>query len=140
MGMFDSIVTAGVEKIVDVALDGIDKLFTSDDERLAHKTKLTIATQEFKLQLEQSLGKFEEEVTKRWQSDNEHLVTRLVRPLSFAWVIVLFSVIIVGDSNFGFNVKEAYIPVMETLLTTMTIAYFGSRGVEKGIKHFKGNA
>ena len=140
MGMFDSIVTAGVEKIVDVALDGIDKLFTSDDERLAHKTKLTIATQEFKLQLEQSLGKFEEEVTKRWQSDNEHMVTRLVRPLSFAWVIVLFSVIIVGDSNFGFNVKEAYIPVMETLLTTMTIAYFGSRGVEKGIKHFKGNA
>lgn len=138
MGMFDSIVTAGVEKIVDVALDGIDKLFTSDDERLAHKTKLTIATQEFKLKLEEGLNRYKEEVTKRWQSDNEHMATRLVRPLSFAWVIVLFSVIIVGDSNFGFSVKEAYIPVMETLLTTMTIAYFGSRGVEKGIKHFKG--
>lgn len=137
MGMFDSIVTAGVEKIVDVALDGIDKLFTSDDERLAHKTKLTIATQEFKLQLENALGKFEEEVTKRWQSDNEYMVTRLVRPLSFAWVIVLFSVIIIGDSNFGFSVKDAYIPVLETLLVTMVVAYFGSRGAEKVTTIFK---
>lgn len=132
------IFSVGVDKVITAATDGIDKLFTSDDERLAHKTRITLATQEFKLQLEEALGKFEEEITKRWQSDNEHLVTRLVRPLSFAWVILLFSVVIVGDNNWGFSVKDAYIPVLETLLVTMVISYFGSRGAEKLTKHFRG--
>lgn len=132
------ILSGGVDKIVDVAMNGLDNLFTSDDERLEHKNKLVIATQEFKVKLEDALSRYEEEITKRWQSDNEHLITRMVRPLSFAWVIILFSVVIIGDSNWGFSVKDAYIPVLETLLVTMVISYFGSRGAEKITSVFKG--
>ena len=73
----------------------------------------------------------EAQITERWKSDNEHVITRLVRPISFGWVIMLFSVVIIGDTNWGFTVKDAYIPVIETLLVTMTVAYYGGRSFEK---------
>ncbi len=42
------------------------------------------------------------------------------------------------DGNVGeFNVNQAYIPMLETILVTVTIAYFGSRGVEKVTKTVK---
>jgi len=133
------ILSIGVDKIVTATTDGIDKLFTSDEEKLIIKAKMMEEANAFKTTMETQLNVYEQEVTKRWQSDNEHIITRLTRPISFAWVIVLFSVIVIGDTNFGFSVKDAYIPVLETLLVTMTVAYFGSRGMEKGIKHFKGS-
>ena len=138
MSWLTSLFSGGVDKVVTAVTDGLDKLFTSDEEKLLLKLKLQEEMNKLKLDMEGQLNAYEQEITKRWQSDNEHLVTRLVRPISFAWVIVLFSVVIIGDSNFGFSVKEAYIPVMETLLVTMVISYFGSRGAEKLTKHFKG--
>lgn len=81
----------------------------------------------------------EKEISKRWISDNENLLTRIVRPLSFAMVLILFGGIVLTDGNIGqFKINEAYIPVIETLLTTMVLAYFGSRGMEKITKQFKG--
>ena len=45
----------------------------------------------------------------------------------------------VADGNIGgFSIKEAYIPILETIVITVTIAYFGSRGVEKTSKILKG--
>ena len=76
-----------------------------------------------------------EEVTKRLQSDNEHQITRLVRPVSYGAMFILFMSIIFLDGNVGsFEVDEVYIPVINSLFGTMTIFYFGSRGVEKIMK------
>lgn len=138
MSWLSELFSSSVAGVVDSVGNAIDKLVTSDEEKLAMKNELIKIQAEAVQKAEDQSLKAEEEITKRWTSDNEHIITRLVRPISYAWVVILFSVVMIGDNAFGINVKEAYIPVLETLLTTMTVAYFGSRGVEKGIKHFKG--
>tara|TARA_R100000664_G_C2710155_1_gene107270 strand:+ start:434 stop:883 length:450 start_codon:yes stop_codon:yes gene_type:complete len=76
-----------------------------------------------------------QEVTKRLESDNEHNVTRLVRPISYAAMFVLYMACIFFDGNLGdFQIKEQYIPSITSLFSTMTIFYFGSRGLEKVMK------
>ena len=76
-----------------------------------------------------------QEVTKRLESDNEHNVTRLVRPISYAAMFILYMACIFFDGNLGdFQIKEQYIPSITSLFSTMTIFYFGSRGLEKIMK------
>lgn len=76
-----------------------------------------------------------QEVTKRLESDNEHNVTRLVRPISYAAMFVLYMACIFFDGNLGdFQIKDQYIPSITSLFSTMTIFYFGSRGLEKVMK------
>ena len=137
MSWLSELFTSSAAVLVDSVGKAIDSTFTTDEEKLKLKNELTTIITNHEAVMETKAVEYEQEITKRWTSDNEHIVTRLVRPISFLWVIILFTVVMIGDTNFGFVVKDAYIPVLETLLTTMTIAYFGSRGVEKSIKHFK---
>ena len=137
MSWLGELFTSSAAVLVDSVGKAIDSTFTTDEEKLKLKNELTTIITNHEAVMETKAIEFEQEITKRWTSDNEHIVTRLVRPISFLWVIILFTVVMIGDTNWGFVVKDAYIPVLETLLTTMTIAYFGSRGVEKSIKHFK---
>lgn len=135
MGLFSD----GASKVIDSVGNAIDKLTTSDEEKLKLKNELASSMNNFNQFMEEKSLEFEKEITKRWTSDNEHMITRLVRPISYSAVLVLFGAVIISDGNIGsFQVNPSYIPVLETLLTTMTIAYFGSRGVEKTMKHFKG--
>lgn len=79
-----------------------------------------------------------QEVTKRLQLDNEHPITRLVRPVSYGLMFVMFLSMVMFDGNIGtFVIKDIYIPVIESLFGTMTIFYFGSRGAEKIAKLLK---
>ena len=137
MSWLSELFTSSAAVLVDSVGKAIDSTFTTDEEKLKLKNELTTIITNHEAVMETKAVEYEQEITKRWTSDNEHIVTRLVRPISFVWVIILFTVVMIGDTNWGFVVKDAYIPVLETLLTTMTIAYFGSRGVEKSIKHFK---
>ena len=127
-----SIFSGGVDKIVDSVASGLDELFTSDDERLKANRLLEEIKLNAKLQDEEIKLEFEREITKRWTSDNEHIFTRLVRPVSYSAVLFLFGVIVLSDGNVGeFTVNTAYIGVIESLLAIMTVSYFGSRGLEK---------
>ena len=78
------------------------------------------------------------EVTKRLAMDNEHAVTRLIRPVMTGCMFVMFLACVFFDGNLGeFTIDKAYVPVIQSLFGTMTIFYFGSRGVEKVMKTFK---
>jgi len=78
------------------------------------------------------------EVTKRLQIDSEHAITRMIRPVSYAAMFVLFMSVVLLDGNLGaFTIDKAYVPVIQSLFGTMTIFYFGSRGIEKVMKTFK---
>lgn len=138
MNFFTKLFSTGVKDIVDSVGNAIDKNITSDEEKIILKNELITSVNQFKSNMEDKLNEFERNITQRWTSDNEHIITRLVRPLSFAWVIFVFTFIAITDTALNLNVKEVYIPVFEALLQTMTVAYFGSRGIEKGIKYFKG--
>jgi cation transport ATPase len=139
MNWLTSLFSSGASVVIDSVGKAIDNLVTSDEEKLKLKNELASEMNKFTLDMESKSHEFEQEITKRWTSDNENLVTRLVRPISYVFVLVVFAVILFTDGNIGeFKINESYIPVIETLLATMTVAYFGSRGIEKSIKHFKG--
>lgn len=138
MGFLSSLFSDGVSNVVTALGDAIDKNVTSDQERLQLRNELakiqfdTIAKQgDLDIQLE-------EEITKRQNSDNEHLITRLMRPVSLFFVLTMFCFISIADINI-LTIKDAYIPVYETLLVTMVVALFGSRGAEKVTKIIKGS-
>ena len=79
-----------------------------------------------------------EEVTKRLSMDNEHTITRLVRPVVYGAMFIMFLSMVFLDGNIGtFTIDKAYVPVIQSLFGTMTVFYFGSRGIEKVMKTFK---
>lgn len=131
MSWLTELFSSSVGTVIDSVGNAVDKLVTSDQERLQLKNELIKIQLDATLKANEQANEAEVQITERWKSDNDHIITRLVRPLSYTWVIVLFSAVMIGDNNWGFSVKDAYIPVMETLLTTMTIAYFGGRSLEK---------
>ena len=78
------------------------------------------------------------EVTKRLGMDNEHTITRLVRPVTYGAMFLMFLACVFFDGNLGeFTIDKAYVPVIQSLFGTMTIFYFGSRGIEKLMKTIK---
>jgi hypothetical protein len=78
------------------------------------------------------------EVTKRLKYDNEHTITRLVRPITYASMFIMFLSMVFFDGNIGeFTINPLYVPVIQSLFGTMTVFYFGSRGIEKVMKTWK---
>lgn len=118
------------EVIPDKGVLGVVKKLIIEDEALSEKDR------EIALFLLEMDVKEMEEITKRLESDNEHVITRLVRPVSYGLFLILFFVIVFFDGNVGgFEVNPDYIPVIQTLFSTMTMFYFGSRGAEKITKY-----
>lgn len=141
MSWFTDLISGGVDKVVDSVGNAIDKLVTSDEERLALKNelvkvKLEAAERARAMELEAE-AKIDEEVTKRWQADQsgDEPLAKKVRPFSLLYLLAFMSFIIVTDSTeyLAFDVKEGYVQLIESLLLTVFIAYFGSRGIEKAI-------
>ncbi len=76
-----------------------------------------------------------QEITKRWDVDakSDSWLARNIRPLIVGWLVMFVSCIIVADSieSINFKVDKLYIALLGSLLTTVIVAYFGSRGFEK---------
>lgn len=124
--------SGNIDKTINSVGNAIDRLVTSDEEKLILKNELVKIKEASIENARKDATEFEKEITKRWLSDNEHIITRLVRPVSFSFMLGLFGIIVLSDGNIGdFQVDKSYVPVIETLLVTMVIAYFGSRGIEK---------
>ena len=118
------------EIIPDKGVFAVVKDLIIKDEALSEKDR------EIALFLLEMDSKEMEEITKRLQSDNEHTITRLVRPVSYSLFLILFFVLVFFDGNVGgFEVNPDYISVIQTLFSTMTMFYFGSRGAEKITKY-----
>ena len=132
MSWLSELFSSSAGAIVDSVGTAIDKLVTSDEEKLQLKNELIKIQLDATLKANEQANEAEVQITERWKSDNENLLTRAVRPLSYAWVIILFSAMILFDGNIGqFKINVAYLPIIETLLVTMTFAYFGGRTIEK---------
>jgi len=108
----------------------IDKLTTTDEERLAAKQKL----QEL---LEQADKDAQDQVTERWKLDMESdsFLSKNIRPLVLVYLTVIFTALSFFDGNIGgFQVDETYIPIFQSLLITVYGAYFVGRTWEKNKK------
>lgn len=108
----------------------IDKLTTTDEERLAAKQKIEEL-------LEQADKDAQNQVTERWRLDmaSDSFLSKNIRPLVLVYLTVIFTVLSFFDGNIGgFQVDEAYIPIFQSLLITVYGAYFVGRTWEKSKK------
>ena len=74
------------------------------------------------------------EVSKRWSSDmaSDSWLSKNTRPLTLMYLTFVTSVLVVLDSTDSpFKVGTEWIELIKTLLITVYVAYFGSRGYEK---------
>lgn len=122
-----SLLTGGLIKDVGSV---IDKLTTTDEERLAAKQKI----QEL---LEQADKDAQGQITDRWKMDmqSDSFLSKNIRPLVMVYLTAVFTVLAFADGNIGgFKIGAAYIPVFQTLLMTTYGAYFVGRTWEKNKK------
>ena len=73
-------------------------------------------------------------VSERWEYDmkSDSWLSKNTRPLALIYLTVCMTLYIVLDSmKMVFDMKEAWIDLLQTLLVTVYVAYFGSRGAEK---------
>lgn len=135
MSIWTEFFTTALGGVVESVGKAADELITSDEERLAMKNALVELHLKYNLDMQDKTVELEKQVTKRWISDNEHFLTRLVRPAVVAWLFFLFTVVMLFDGNvWEFSINPAYIPMLETTLQTVIISYFSGRSIEKGIK------
>ena len=78
----------------------------------------------------------QQEITKRWLSDNDgSLLTQNIRPITLAFLTLsLFVFVVLDSSDIGFEVESAWIDLLKSLLLTVFVAYFGGRSYEKSKK------
>tara|TARA_Y100000385_G_scaffold253813_1_gene278234 strand:+ start:529 stop:912 length:384 start_codon:yes stop_codon:yes gene_type:complete len=105
----------------------IDECITSQEEKMQLKNELQKIIQEQEALIEQ-------EVTKRWESDNlqSSWLPRNIRPLVLAWLVVSTTLLIFIDAGvINFVVDDEWKSTITAILTITIGAYFGSRGLEK---------
>jgi len=74
------------------------------------------------------------EVSSRWRADmkSDSWLSKNTRPLALVFLTVSAVFMMAVDSfHLQFDVDESWINLLKTLLVTVYVAYFGSRGAEK---------
>ena len=73
-------------------------------------------------------------VSTRWTSDmkSDSWLSKNTRPLTLIYLTLASTILIIIDSfHTMFDVDAAWVELLKTLLITVYVAYFGSRGAEK---------
>ena len=125
-----SLITGGLIKDVG---NVIDKLTTTEEERLQAKQKI----QEL---LEEADKDAQQQVTDRWKFDmqSDSFLSKNIRPLTLVFLTVMFTLLAFTDGNIGeFSIQKEYIPIFQTLLNTVYGAYIVGRTWEKNKKNGK---
>jgi len=105
----------------------VKNLITSDN-----KIKAVDKEQAMKL-IEQDIAEMKE-VSSRWNNDmkSDSWLSKNTRPLALIFLTFASTLIMCIDSfHLQFEVDTAWVELLKTLLITVYVAYFGSRGAEK---------
>jgi len=104
----------------------VDNLTTSKEEKLEAKRK-------FESLFLEARAKAEEQITRRWESDNKAgWLPANIRPLTLAFLVVSTIILIFIEGGvISFSVKENWIDLLQLTLITVIGAYFGGRSIEK---------
>ena len=132
MSWLSDMFSSSVSNVVDSVGNAIDKLVTSDEEKLALKNELV------KIQLEaDSKNKeldlqFDKELTQRQANDmnSDSWLSKNIRPLTLIFILVMYSLLSIS-SGFEFKVTQSYIELLGNWGMLIMSFYFGSRGMEK---------
>ena len=73
------------------------------------------------------------EVSSRWRNDmkSDSWLSKNTRPLTLIYLTLSMTIFVILDSTVLLEIKTGWVSLMEALLITVYVAYFGSRGAEK---------
>ena len=113
--------------VIDKIGNVVDKLTTTEEEKLEIKKQVQII-------LEEAETNAQQQVTDRWNADmnSDSWLPKNIRPLVLVFLTFVFSLLAFTDGNIGeFKIAKEYIPIFQTLLVTVYGAYFVGRTWEK---------
>ena len=106
---------------------GVVKNIISSDSNIEPRDKATA------LQLlEQDIAEMNN-ISSRWQSDmkSDSWLSKNTRPMALIFLTLAMTIFIILDSTVLLEIKTGWVSLLEALLLTVYVAYFGSRGAEK---------
>ena len=126
MSILRKIFSSGAKDLVDSVGNAIDKIHTSAEEKELVKAEINKIVLEYE-------QKMQVEVTKRWEADmNGNWLTRSIRPLSLAFLLLVLTVFTLVDLSYvDITLKDSWIDLWQILAITAFGAYFGGRSYEK---------
>ena len=81
---------------------------------------------------------YQNNVTERWKADmgSDVKLAKMIRPVTLICLMTMFMLTMIADSmdNWPFNVKAAYVDLLQVLMLTAFGAYFAGRTIEKSRK------
>ena len=106
---------------------GIVKNRISGDTNINPKDKETA----LKL-LDQDIAEMDN-ISNRWASDmgSDSWLSKNTRPMTLIFLTLAMTIFIVLDSTVLLEINQGWVSLLEALLITVYVAYFGSRGAEK---------
>ena len=132
MSWFTSILSGGVDKIVDSVGTAVDRIVTSDEERLILKNELAKIQLEAKQKQGELELQFDKEISERHKNDmnSDSWLSKNIRPLTLIYILTMYSLLSIS-SGFNFVVTEAYVSLLGQWGMLIMTFYFGGRTLEK---------
>jgi hypothetical protein len=112
----------------DAGVLGIVKNLIRKDKKLPPEDK-----EKALMLLEQDMVEMEE-VSKRWTADmkSDSWLSKNTRPMTLIFLTIsMVSLILLDSFEIQFAVDGGWVDLLKSLLVTVYVAYFGSRGAEK---------
>lgn len=131
MSIWTNLFSSGVDKIVDSVADGMDNLFTSDEERLKMQNMLAKIKAEARHKDKEIEIQYEAEITKRNADDQKsgNFLTKSARPIFLYWLMFIISTMVFGGL-YGIVIDEGYVELVKVLAVASVTFFFGSKGME----------
>ena len=127
MKILQTIFGGGADKLVESVGGVLDNLSTSKEEKLEAKRKIKELMVNHQVEVEKN-------VSERWKADmnSDSWLSKNVRPLVLVFTIACTMLLVFIDSgSITFKVEEKWTDLLQLVLITIIVAYFGGRSVEK---------
>lgn len=140
MSILSDLFSTSVSGVVDSVGNAIDKLITSDEEKLALKNELAKIQIEAQNKKDELDLKYQEQLTQRQQNDmqSDSWLSKNIRPLTLIFILVMYSLLSIS-SGFNFEVTESYVKLLGEWGMLIMSFYFGGRTIEKISSIVKGS-
>lgn len=115
------------------AIAEVGNILNEKSEKDMEAKALLLEFEQYKMEYEKELLAIQEEnITKRWESDNAQdlKLPKLIRPIVLSILVFIFVLTIVL-SYFDVIIPDNYLNLLELILLTVIGAYFGARTIEK---------
>ena len=132
MSFITDMFSSSVGAVVDSVGSAIDKLVTSDAEKLALKNELIKIQTDAKLKEQEIDIQYAMEATKRQSNDmqSDSWLSKNIRPMTLIFILVMYSLLSIS-SGFEFEVTESYVSLLGEWGMLIMSFYFSGRTIEK---------